>query len=172
MITPTTPPGGKPVERGAPERRDLHRLGAERPVADDVGRAGLADVEHRQAVDVHSDLGEQDRDRRSIGAGRLDRAHRRLLVKPGERLAGRESGPFGRPHAGDPAALLVDQDRKVVAAVEVPKLRGQRAQLLAELDVAPEDDVADGIGVAEKGPLVGGEGEPGWGVDGGLHGSG
>ena len=43
---------GQPVERRPAERRDLHRLLAQRAVADDVAGAGLADVEHRQAIDV------------------------------------------------------------------------------------------------------------------------
>ena len=46
---------GKPVEHRAAERGDLHRLRSQRAVADDVGRARLADVEHRQAIDVDPD---------------------------------------------------------------------------------------------------------------------
>ena len=42
----------QPVEHRAAERGDLHRLGAERAVADNVGGAGLADVEQGQAIDV------------------------------------------------------------------------------------------------------------------------
>ena len=41
---------GQAVEHRPAERRDLHRLRAQRAVADDVARALLADVEQRQRI--------------------------------------------------------------------------------------------------------------------------
>src|SRR3546814_19206893 len=95
---------------------------------------------------------------RGVGAGRLDRAVRGLGVEVGEAPGFGELGPDRRLHAGDAAALLVDQDRNVVAAVEGAEAGGQGAELVGSPAVAAEEDVAGGIGVLEVLPLVGGEG--------------
>ena len=54
------PGGAEPFEDRAAQRRHPQRLGAERAVADDVVRAGVADVERRVAVDRDPRLGELD----------------------------------------------------------------------------------------------------------------
>ena len=115
----------KPVEDRAAERGDLHRLRSQRPVADDVGCARLADVEHRQAVDVDPDLIEHERQRPGVDSRRLDRARWRQLVEPVERFAAGEGRPFRRLHARNPAAFLVDQDRHFRPAGDVA--RGRRS---------------------------------------------
>jgi voltage-gated potassium channel len=62
--------GLQAVENGAAERRYLHRFRSEGPVADNVGRTWLTDVEHRQAIDVDAHLVEHERKRPSVVARR------------------------------------------------------------------------------------------------------
>ena len=87
-------------------------------VADDqaIVRAGLTDVEQGQAIDVDADLTQHHRQRLRVDPHRLDRRHRRRVIERIEGGARRESGPFGRLHARNAAAFLIDQDRDVVAA--------------------------------------------------------
>ena len=61
------------VEHGPAERGHLHRLAAERPVADYVVRAFAPHVEQGQAIDVDPDLGERQCDRLGIDPRRFDR---------------------------------------------------------------------------------------------------
>ncbi len=164
-------PGARqPVEHRACQRRDLHRLAAERAVADHVVRARLAYVEQRGVIDRDPDFGEIVPERFGIGPRRLDRARRRHLPQPGERLAGRERFPFGRLHPRDPPAFLVDRHQQPLAPVDRAQLVGQRAQLRAVLDVAPEQDVAGRVGFAEESALVVGQRRTGQAEDRGRHG--
>ena len=126
----------EPVEHRPAERRDLHRLGAERAVADDVVRAGWRTSSSGRQSTLIADLGEH---RRAIacgvGARRLDRADRRLLVELGEAPRRRESRAIrgGRSRATRPPSWSIrigrsarpERSRRVV---------GQRAQLRAVLD--------------------------------------
>ena len=159
----------KPVEDRPAERGDLHRLRSQRPVADDVGRAGLADVEHRQAVDVDPHFVEHEGQRPRIDASRLDRARRSQLVQAVERLAAGKGRPFRRPHARYPAAFLVDQDRHVRPSGDVAQTVGQPPHLVAAFAVAAEQDETGRVGVAEEVALFRRDLRPGEPVDRCLH---
>ena len=156
-MIPTTPGRRHAVEHRAAERRDLHRLGAERAVADDVARALLANVEQRQALTLIPARAQHQRDRPGVRARRLDRRRRRGPIEHREPLGGGKCRPFRRPHPRHPAAFLIDQDRQVVAAAELAQAVGQPQQLLRVGAIAPEQDEAGGLGVAEESALVGGQ---------------
>ena len=160
------------LDRRAAERGHAHRLRPEGAVADDVVAGRVAHVEQGQAIDVHADLGQHHRDRLRVGARRLDRGHRRNVVKPVERLGLGEGGPFGRRHAGDAAAFLIDQDRQIGAAGERPQVVGQRAHLRAIDAVAAEQDIAGGRDLREEGALVRGQHGAGEAEEQGCHASG
>src|SRR3546814_11276395 len=72
---------------------------------------------------------------RSVEPRRLDRARGRAVIQGIERRTAREKRPFGRFHARNAAAFLIDQDRQVGPAVEIAKLVGEAPQLLAVLDI-------------------------------------
>ena len=74
-----------------------------------------------------------------------------------------------RPEALHAAALLVDQHRRRRRGRRRRGSRRQRAQLLAALDVALEQDQAPGIGVANERALVVGEARPEAAADEGAH---
>src|SRR3546814_3180921 len=73
---------------------------------------------------------------------RLDRARRRALIQRVEGGTARKIGPFGRFHARDAPAFLIDQDRQVGTAVEAAQIVRQPPQLGAILDIAAEEDIA------------------------------
>ena len=58
--------GLQPVEHRAAQRGHLHRLRAERAIADDVMRAGLTDVEQGQGIDVDADFPQHRRQHRPL----------------------------------------------------------------------------------------------------------
>jgi hypothetical protein len=161
----------QPVEHRAPERRDLHRLGAERAVADHVVRRRVPHIEQWRVIDGNADFGEIVPERLGIGARRLDRARRGQLPEPGESLAGRECLPLRRLHPRHAAAFLVDRDEQPLAAVDRAQIVGQRAQLGPVNDVAAEQDVAGRVGVAEESALVSGQRRTGQAEDRGRHAS-
>src|SRR3546814_8755130 len=90
---------------------------------------------------------------------RLDRARRRALIQRVEGGTARKIGPFGRFHARDAPAFLIDQDRQVGTAVEAAQIVRQPPQLGAILDIAAEEDIACGVAVAEESVLVVGQGQ-------------
>ena len=154
MLDHAEHPGRRqPVEDRSSKRRNLHWLRPQSAVADDVGRARLANVEHRQAIDIDPDLVEHQPERPRIDQRRLDRRRWRQLVQAIELLAAREAMPFGRSHPRHTPAFLIDQDRHPVMPLERAQRIGQPLQLLAGLDIAPEQDVAGGLGIGEKPPL-------------------
>ena len=108
LMQPTTPPRASPSSDRPAQRGDLHRIAAQRAVADHVVRARLADIEHGMVIDRDAHFGQIERQRFGIGARRLDRAGRSDVVKLGEGCPGGIGGPFGRLHPRDAAAFLVD----------------------------------------------------------------
>ena len=146
--------GLEAVEQRAAKRRDLHRLVAERTLADHVVGALLPHVEHGQAVDVDPDVRERDRDRLAIGPRRLDRADRRLAIEVGEAAGGGKTGHSGGAEPRHLAALLVDQDRHVAAPGNLPQGVGEPPELRAVAAVAAEQDEAGRRGFANEGSFV------------------
>ena len=129
LMIPTTPADAIPSSTARPERRDLHRFGAQSAVADDVGRARLADVEQRQSVDVDPALPKRQRYGPRVDPRRLDRRRRRHGIEPVERLRCRKGRPVGRLHPRDAPAFLVDQDRQIVAPRKLAQRIGELQQL-------------------------------------------
>jgi hypothetical protein len=87
-------------------------------------------------------IGEDDRQRLRIDAGRLDRADRRFAIELGETPGRREGRPFGRIQARDAAAFLIDEDRQVAAAGQLFQPVGEAAQLIARSAIAGKEDEA------------------------------
>ena len=132
-------------------------------------RAWLADVEHRQAVDVDTAAPKRQRKRPGIHAGGLDRRRGSELVKLRKLLAARESRPLRRLHPRDPSAFLVNQDWHVGPPAELAQGAGQRQHLRLGFAVALEEDEAGGIGVPEECAFVSRNVEAGEAVDRRLH---
>ncbi len=70
---------------------------------------------------------------------------------------GRIGAPFRRAQARDPAALLVDQNRRVRPPDGVAQLIDQGAHLIAAGAIAPEQHEAERIATGEKPPFVRGQ---------------
>ena len=121
------------------------------------------------AIDRDADLRQHQPQRMAVGARRLDPRHRRPFVQAIEVRSGRKGRPLRRAEPRDPPALLIDQDRHIVAALQFAQRVGQRAQLRPVLDIAAEQDVAGGADVAEEGRLHGRQYRAGQAEDHGLH---
>ena len=74
-----------------------------------------------------------------------------------------------RRHALDPAALLIDQHRRVGAANAFPERMRQRAHLITVGDVALEEDQAPRVFLTQEGPFLVIEREAGAAADEGLR---
>src|SRR5690606_566703 len=57
----------------------------------------------------------------------------------------------------DPTTLLVDEDRRIRPAKRLADLRAEPDDLIAGVDVAPEQEQPVGVRVAQQRHLVGGE---------------
>jgi hypothetical protein len=104
----------KPLGGGTPERGDGSRIVRIGAVADDVVGAGNGHVEDRQAIHV-------DPDRPEIMGDQTRAKIRHVPLRaPGIRsvvgAAGRVAAPMRRAHALHAPALLIDEDRHVLAA--------------------------------------------------------
>ena len=151
------PARGQPFEDGTTDRGNLHRIAAQRAVADHVMRARHPEIERRVIIDRDAHRGEFQPHRRGARPRGLDRAGRGDVVKFGEGLAARIGRPVRRAQPCDPSAFLIDRHQQAFAPVNAPQVIGQRAQLLRVHAVAAEQDVACRIGLAEEGTLVSGE---------------
>ncbi len=67
------------------------------------------------------------------------------------------ASPVRRPEPGDPAALLVDQHRRIGAADTVAQRSDQVAKLRRLAAVAAEQDEAQRVGLGKKAALGGAE---------------
>src|SRR3546814_4596314 len=65
----------------------------------------------------------------------------------------RKDGPMRRLETGDAAALLVDQDRQVVATGKAAQIGRKRPQLRRIGDVSPEQDIARRVYGPEERPF-------------------
>ena len=59
-----------------------------------------------------------------------------------------------RPQPSHPPAFLIDRDQQMIAPVDRAEIVGQGAQLCRVHAIAPEQDVACRISLAEEGALV------------------
>ncbi len=158
--------GHQPVGHRAADLGHRRRRGAVGAVADDVVGAGYRNVEHRRAIDVDADILEVVRHQPGAEPGERGRRPVEARVGPARRV-GR---PVRRAHPLHPAALLVDQDRRVGPADRVAERGGQRAHLVGRADVALEQDEAPGPHVPEEGGLLRREGPAGAAEDQGTGG--
>ena len=130
-------------------------------------RSLIRDIEHRRAVDGDPDFVEivsdeaGDQTRGPFGSGRL---------KPRlDRCGGRVCAPVRRPHSLHPAALLIDQHRRVSAADAFPERPRQLTHLVAVSDVALEEDEAPRVFPPKEGAFLSIEREAGAAADEGLR---
>src|SRR5690606_26037090 len=65
--------------------------------------------------------------------------------------------PVGRSHALDPAAFLIDEDRRVRPPDGFPQSAAERRHLRRALDIALEENEAPRPRLLEEGGLVGGQ---------------
>ena len=147
-------------------RRDPFGPRREGPRADRRMHALARDIEHRRTVDRDSDFDEimsdeaSDQTRRRLGFGRLKT---RL-----DRSRGRVRTPMRRRHALDPAALLINQHRRVGAADAFPERPRQLTHLIAVADVALEENQAPRVFPTQEGPFLIVQREAGAAADEGL----
>ena len=141
---------------------------AERAVTDHGGRARRRQVENRGAVHVDSERREVGGDPPGVQRRRLRRGAavgaRRLAEAPRRR----RTAPVRRAQAGDAAAFLVDQHRRVGAADGLAERPHQRREPLRRVAVAREDDQPQRIVALEQAPLVVAEDGAGAAEDDGL----
>ena len=156
----------KPFGDRPAHRRDAFGPRRERPRADGRMHALIGDIEHRRAVDGDSDFDEimsdeaSDQTRRGLGLGRLQARF--------YRGRSRVRTPMRRRHALDPAALLIDQHRRVSAANAFPERPRQRTHLIPVGDVALEEDQAPRVFATQEGAFLVTEREAGAAADEGL----
>ncbi len=131
------------------------------------------DVGERQAVDVDAERQEVGRDQPRAQAGTRKGRRRIDVVEAAIGGSGRVDGPVGRPEPLHTAALLVNQNRHLVAADAGTGFADQPDHLLRGLDITLEEDQAPGGGVAQKSPLFRRQGRTGQaGNEGTRHGRG
>ena len=137
---------------GAAQCRDGRRVARVGTIADDVVRPLGRHVEDRQAVDVDAD-GEQ------VFAHEPGDEPDRLgpllqVVDRGVARGGGVAAPVRQPEPLHAAALLVDEDHRLVAAERRANVARQRVDLLPGVDVAAEENDAERVGVLQEGTLV------------------
>ena len=116
LITGMQPAACSPSATARPSRATSAGSSPKAAVADDVMRAGQPQVEHRGADHVEADIG-------AIHARAAP--HWPAPPRSGQPVEGGGGGefrPVRRPQPGDPAALLVHQDRRL-GAEQVAQLR-------------------------------------------------
>ena len=165
MTTGRTPTSRKPSIELAAELGDERRIAREGAVADDVVAALDRYVEDRRAVDVDAEIAQLGGQQARIEAHRAARLGDRGARQRAERGGRRRLAPMRWLEARDPAALLVDQDRRAGPADRAAQLADQRAHLVGRLAIALEQDEAIGIGVAEKARLLGRQARAGAAID-------
>ena len=145
--------GDQALGGGPAERRDFLDGLAVGAVADDVVGALLRHVEDWHAIDVDAEVQQVMGDQPGAKPGDFPADQRIVGRQRAVGAAGRILGPVRRAEPLHPAALLIDEDRRMPAD-RLAQGRGQGPDLRRALDVALEQDEAPGPGVAEKGDLV------------------
>ena len=126
------------------------RIGAERTIADDRAGFDEAEVQHRNAVDRDP---ERIQVRRHQSGAQPGRALACGPIDLGQRTEKRRRGrhaPVRRAEPGHPAALLIDQHRRVGPPDSIAQRSDQGPHLFRALAVALEQDEASRIGVRHE----------------------
>ncbi len=132
----------QPLGYGARDRCDFARLGSVSPVANDRIGAGNRHIRKRQAIDGNAEFDEvgcdQPRTQPSRGQtkGGID------VVERAEDSARRVSRPVWRTEALDPAALLIDQNRRSRLTNRTPKFTNKTNYLCWCLNIPLEQNKA------------------------------
>ena len=117
---------GHTVQHRAAKGRALHRIPAERAVADNLASARLAYVEQGKAVHINADFRQQHGNCLCIAAGGLDGCRRSVAIEFREPPCRRKFRPAGRTQASDPPAFLIDEDRQIAPPAYRTQVVGQR----------------------------------------------
>jgi len=128
---------------GAGEARDAFRVAPVGALADHRIRPGYREIQYRQAVHGDPELRQVVGDQASAEAGR--RLGQRVRQR-GEARSRWVAAPIRRTQPRHPAALLVDQNRCVVAVYTASKRADEIANLLGRAAIAPKQNKADRVG--------------------------
>ena len=171
LITPTTPADARPSSTARPSAATCIGSEPNRAVADDVGCALLANVEHRQAIDVDAGVDEASAPARghwrapprspTTGAALVEICER---SRRGEMPA----IPGGCIRATRPPSWSIRIGTSCAAVELAERIRQARASGPV-VAIAPEQDVTGGVRVAEESALVWRQLKPGETVNRSLH---
>ena len=145
------------IQHRAAQGGNAHRLCTQRAIADHIIGTRLAHIEQRQAIDCDSGLRQVQPQRFCIRTRRLDRADWRQIIQSVEHALRRIWPPLRRLHPRHAAALLIDTDVRMIAAMNRAQIICQRAQLRPVGHIAAKQDIAGRIGLAEESALCGGQ---------------
>ncbi len=150
----------------ARQQGDLVRALPVGAVSDDVMGAGRRDIQHGRTVDCDPQVMEVMGDKARAEPGHLAGQRRIIARQVGEGPRRRVAAPVRRPKTGHPAALLVDEHRRIGPANAGAKRRDHGPHLIGRDDVAAEKYETPGLGLAEEGRLGVSERRPGAAEDG------
>ena len=126
-------------------------------VADYGVGLGKSDVEDRQAVDIAADRGDVRGQQPRIQPGRFESKVGIARIEIAQQAGRRGLAPVRQPEAGNAAAFLVDQHRRIGPGDAGTQIVDQPARALRRIDVSGKQDEAQRIGVAEESAFVGRE---------------
>src|SRR5688572_28414750 len=144
----------QPVDLRSAQRRDGIAAAAQRAVADRLGRALDGNVQDRNAVDRDPDVEQVERHEPGTYMGGFDPKQRVCLVNPPIDRARRIGPEMRRADALDPAALLVDENGRVLTPQRFAHRPAEPADLSEAFNIALEEDDAPGLRFAQEAPLV------------------
>ena len=158
--------GKEAFDHGLPEQSDQPGIGRERAIADRLGPTRQGQIEDRRAVDRDAKRHEIGSDQAGVQPSGLTPGVAVALGEHAEPARRRPWRPVRRPEARDPAAFLVDQNRRVRATDAGAQIGDQSPDLIRVGAVAAEQDEAPRIARLDQAPLLGAEGGSGDADDG------
>ena len=155
LMTGSTPPASRPSQTARPSCATRPGSVAVGAVADHRVRPGNRQVEHRQAIDGDAEPVEVVGDQPRAEPGR----HLGAAGPATSRWRGRrDRGAIRRPEPGHPAALLVDQHRRIAAPdAGAQRLRPARAPGPGARQLRRNRMKPEGSASAKKAALGGGQ---------------
>ena len=144
LSTGKTPPSARPSAMAPSDGRDLVRRRAIGAVADHPVGAGDRHVGERQAIDIDAERGEVGRDQPGAEPRRGKARVRIAVVERAIGRARRIGRPMRRAQALHPAALLIDQHRRVAADDVREILNQSMTHFVRVLNIALEKDEPQG----------------------------
>ena len=147
----------KPVAYRLTKTPDRVGIPAKCPVADDFMGIGLRQIEDRQAIDGDPHRRQFPAYQTGIEESRPAGVVERRFGKRGEKALWRRMAPVRRPQPRNPAALLIDQDRRIAPLDRLTQCSDQSLQLNGIGAVPGKQDKAERICFREEGLLVPGK---------------